>query len=270
MIIIKNLSKSFKKKEILHNVNIELKNGVYGLLGENGAGKTTLMRCIAGLYNDYNGKISKDADIIGYLPQAFDGLGELTVDELLLYFSNMKGLNKKIIASEIDKVLEMVNLADKKKEKMKCLSGGMRRRVGIAQTLLGTPKLIMYDEPTTGLDPKERIRFQNIIAENKGNNNITIISTHIVSDIEYLSDRIIVMKEGKLLGDFSPVELAQQAEGKVYELSENEYELVKSDVMLIKISQDVNERIVRVMSDKEIIGKKVNATVEDGYLWVSR
>ena len=280
MLKIENLCKSFRKKAVLHSIDLELEDGVYGLLGENGAGKTTFMRCIANLYSGYKGEISlieddgkknkKFQDSIGYLPQSFDGLGELKVEEFLGYFADMKGLKKDTVDSEIERVLESVNLLDKRNIKVASLSGGMRRRVGIAQILLGNPKIIMFDEPTTGLDPVERIRFQNIIADNKRNENITIISTHIVSDIEYLSDKIIVMKEGYVLGVFSPVELAMKADGKVYELTEEEYAQNTNDVMLVKISQNVNERTIRVMSDKEINGKQVKATVEDGYLWISR
>ena len=280
MLKIENLCKSFRKKAVLHSIDLELEDGVYGLLGENGAGKTTFMRCIANLYSGYKGEISlieddgkknkKFQDSIGYLPQSFDGLGELKVEEFLGYFADMKGLKKDTVDSEIERVLESVNLLDKRNIKVASLSGGMRRRVGIAQTLLGNPKIIMFDEPTTGLDPVERIRFQNIIADNKRNENVTIISTHIVSDIEYLSDKIIVMKEGYVLGVFSPVELAMKADGKVYELTEEEYAQNTNDVMLVKISQNVNERTIRVMSDKEINGKQVKATVEDGYLWISR
>ena len=280
MLKIEKLCKSFRKKAVLHSIDLELEDGVYGLLGENGAGKTTFMRCIANLYSGYKGEISlieddgkknkKFQDSIGYLPQSFDGLGELKVEEFLGYFADMKGLKKDTVDSEIERVLESVNLLDKRNIKVASLSGGMRRRVGIAQTLLGNPKIIMFDEPTTGLDPVERIRFQNIIADNKRNENITIISTHIVSDIEYLSDKIIVMKEGYVLGVFSPVELAMKADGKVYELTEEEYAQNTNDVMLVKISQNVNERTIRVMSDKEINGKQVKATVEDGYLWISR
>lgn len=280
MLEIDNLCKSFKKKEVLHSINLKLNTGVYGLLGENGAGKTTLMRCIAGLYDRYTGNVSlidssgiknkKYFDRIGYLPQNFEGLGELTVKEFLKYFADMKGIDKKKIPAEIDRVLGLVNLVDKKREKVAALSGGMRRRIGIAQTLIGDPQLLMFDEPTTGLDPKERIRFQNLIAENKETDNITIISTHIVSDIEYLSDKIIVMKEGRVLGVFTPVELAKKADGKIYELTEQEYEKNKNKVMLIRISQNVNTRKIRVMSDNKIEGKKVDATVEDGYLWISK
>lgn len=280
MLVINNLCKYFKKREVLHSINMELEDGVYGLLGENGAGKTTFMRCVAGLYSDYSGTIEwrfEDGSIdkkyqekIGYLPQAFDGLGELKVCEFLQYFCSMKDIDKKDEQREIEQVLAKVNLLDRKKDKVSSLSGGMVRRLGIAQTMLGNPNLIMFDEPTTGLDPKERIRFQNIIAENKKNKNITIISTHLVSDIEYLSDKIIVMKEGNVLGIYTPIELAREADGKIYELTEAEYEELKDEVILIKISQNVTERKIRVMSDKDISGVHVNATVEDGYLWISK
>ena len=280
MLEVQNVSKKFKKQEVLHGIDMKLDNAVYGLLGENGAGKTTLMRCIAGLYQNYSGKITwknnngeiekKYYEKIGYLPQTFEGLGELKVEEFLKYFCAMKKIDKKLEKTEIERVLESVNLLEHKKKKVASLSGGMRRRLGIAQTMLGNPKLIMFDEPTTGLDPKERLRFQNIIAENKKNENVTIISTHLVSDIEYLSDKIIVMKEGTLLGVFTPLELAKEADGKIYELSEEEYENVKEDVLLIKISQNVNARKIRVMTDQPMDYEKVEATVEDGYLWISR
>ena len=280
MLEVQNVSKKFKKQEVLHGIDMKLDNAVYGLLGENGAGKTTLMRCIAGLYQNYSGKITwknnngeiekKYYEKIGYLPQTFEGLGELKVEEFLKYFCAMKKIDKKLEKTEIERVLESVNLLEHKKKKVASLSGGMRRRLGIAQTMLGNPKLIMFDEPTTGLDPKERLRFQNIIAENKKNENVTIISTHLVSDIEYLSVKIIVMKEGTLLGVFTPLELAKEADGKIYELSEEEYENVKEDVLLIKISQNVNARKIRVMTDQPMDYEKVEATVEDGYLWISR
>lgn len=280
MLEIKNLCKKFKKQEVLHAMNLVLTPGVYGLLGENGAGKTTFMRCIAGLYDDYSGDIvwkeetgevdKKYFEKIGYLPQSFEGLGELKVDEFLKYFCALKNIDKKKERAEIDRVLESVNLLDRKKKKVSSLSGGMRRRLGIAQTMLGNPQLIMFDEPTTGLDPKERIRFQNVIAEHKKNNTVTMISTHLVTDIEYLSDKIIVMKDGHILGVFTPLELAKEADGKIYELTEEEYEKNKENVTLIKISQSVKERKVRVMSDKKQEGTMVEATVEDGYLWISR
>lgn len=273
MLIIENLSKRFKRTEVLHGINLKFNHGVYGILGENGAGKSTLMRCILGLYTDYSGKIImedfKKKHPIGYLPQNFDGLGELKVQELLTYFADMKDMKKKDISAEVDAVLERVNLLDKKNSKVASLSGGQRRRVGIAQTLLKDPDILIYDEPTTGLDPKERIRFGNIIEENKREKTI-IISTHIVSDIEYMCDKIIVMKEGRVLGVFSPRELAALAEGKVYEVSEEVYNENRTDFLLIKKTLANDEFKMRIISEKDVCGEKVSATVEDGYLWASR
>lgn len=285
MLIINDLSKKFRKKEVLHPLDLTLNSGIYGLLGENGAGKTTLLRCIAGLYSNYKGSVSfadkagkqtgMNYDKIGYLPQEFGGLGELRVNEFLRYFADMKGIDKKSVDEEINKALESVNLTDKRKERVMKLSGGMRRRLGIAQTLLGHPELIMYDEPTTGLDPKERLRFQNIIEENRTSDVTVIISTHIVSDIECLCDEIIVMKEGHVLGMYTPVQLAETAAGRVYEITEAEYEKYKEHVLPVKKIQNAGGHKWRVISgehsgDKTFEGKMVDSTVEDGYLWVSR
>lgn len=275
MLHISHVSKKFRKKEVLHDINLCLKSGVYGLLGENGAGKSTLMRCIMGLYPDYQGEIiwenaidGKKVDI-GYLPQNFDGLGELKVYELLKYFSDIKGMKKQETMLEIDRVLAAVNLSDKKNARFSSLSGGMRRRIGIAQTLLGNPAILIYDEPTTGLDPRERIRFENTVEEQKSGKCI-VISTHIVSDIECLCDKIIVMKEGNVLGVFTPAELAQVAEGKVFEVKEEEYNRNKDAFMLVKKILVKSGFVIRVMSDTYICGKNVESTMEDGYLWVSK
>ena len=285
MLVIHNLSKKFRKKEVLHPVNLTLGSGIYGLLGENGTGKTTLLRCIAGLYSDYEGSVSfadkagqktgMDYDKIGYLPQEFGGLGELRVNEFLRYFADMKQIDKKSVDEEINRALENVNLTDKKKERVMKLSGGMRRRLGIAQTLLGYPKLIMYDEPTTGLDPKERLRFQNIIEDSRTADAVVLISTHIVSDIECLCDEIIVMKEGHVLGMYTPAQLAETAAGRVYEISGAEYEKHKEHVLPVKKIQNADGHKWRVIleghtEDNTFEGKMADSTVEDGYLWVSR
>lgn len=276
MLQINKLTKKFKKKEVLHGIELELDTGVYGLLGENGAGKSTLMRCIMGIYGDYSGEISYEGKEIcnekigiGYLPQHFNGLEELKVSELLKYFADAKKIFKKDIDAEINQVLELVNLTERKNSKVRTLSGGMKQRVGIAQTLLGNPKLLVYDEPTTGLDPKERIRFENIIEEKKIE-KVILISTHIVSDIECLCDKIIVMKEGKVLGVYTPLELAACADGKVYEISEDEYESNKSHTIFIRKTLCDNKFKMRVLSENIMSGKSMEPTVEDGYLWVSR
>ncbi|MCR5203001.1 MAG: ATP-binding cassette domain-containing protein [Lachnospiraceae bacterium] len=274
MLRIKGLTKKFRKKEVLHGINLELGKGVYGLLGENGAGKSTLMRTILGLYSEYSGEIMFDGDSltndqIGYLPQYFNGLEELKVKELLKYFADIKKISSKRVDEEIERTLKMVNLIERKNSKVKNLSGGMKQRVGIAQTLLGNPEILIYDEPTVGLDPKERIRFGNIIEEEK-NNKIILISTHIVSDIECLCDKIIIMKEGHILGVYTPVELAMQAEGHVYEMTEENYNKIKNQSILVRKYLDEKEFRIRVISENMGLSGHVAPTVEDGYLWISR
>lgn len=285
MLVIENVRKSFGKKEVLHGVELKLDHGIYGLLGENGAGKTTLLRCMAGLYRDYQGEIyqvdatgtkrRRDYNKIGYLPQEFGGLEELKVREFLKYFADMKKIDKRSVGKEIDSALERVNLVDKKEGRVRKLSGGMQRRLGIAQTLLGKPEFILYDEPTTGLDPKERLRFQNIIEESRNADATIVISTHIVSDIECLCDRIVVMKEGNVVGIYTPAQLVREAEGKVYEITEEEYATCCKSVIQIKKLHRADTYRWRVLSEdaffsERFFGKKVEATVEDGYLWISR
>lgn len=281
MLEINRLSKKFKNREVLKEVSLKLEEGgVYGLLGENGTGKTTLMRCIVGLYPINGGSIEWDGKSIvnnksffrktGYLPQDFSGLKMLNVREFLEYFADMKGISKGDKISEIDKALKMVNLQERVCDKVKSLSGGMRRRLGIAQAFMGNPGIVLLDEPTVGLDPKERLRFQNIVSNYQKGNDIVIISTHIVSDIETLCDRIIVMKSGSVLGVYSPKELAGVVKDKIYLLSEEEYARIKSEVTLVSVTWKNDEKVVRVVSEKPVGQKAETTTVEDGYIWITR
>ena len=170
----------------------------------------------------------------------------------------------------IDSVLAAVNLSEKKEDKVRTLSGGMRRRLGIAQALLNHPQVLLFDEPTAGLDPKERLRFQNLILDNRQSNRIVLISTHIVSDIEALCDYILVMKSGKIIGVYSPEQLADEAGGKVYQLTENQYEQQKSHCIMITKTQEKNQKLIRVVSEEMLDGKLTESTVEDGYIWITR
>lgn len=280
MLEIRSVSKKFRKKEALSSVNLQLKQGIYGVLGDNGAGKTTLLRCIAGLYQPTKGKIcwnQKDVmtskeyqSILGYLPQEFEGLKELKVREFLEYFGDLKNVSQKELPEMIDSVLAAVNLSEKKEDKVRTLSGGMRRRLGIAQALLNHPQVLLFDEPTAGLDPKERLRFQNLILDNRQSNRIVLISTHIVSDIEALCDYILVMKSGKIIGVYSPEQLADEAGGKVYQLTENQYEQQKSQCIMITKTQEKNQKLIRVVSEEMLDGKLTESAVEDGYIWITR
>lgn len=206
-LIINRLSKQYKNKIAVDRVSVKLQKGVYGLLGSNGAGKTTLMRMICGILKPTSGTISFDGidvseeryrAVLGYLPQDFGYYPEFTGMDFLLYMAALKGIGKKQAKHRAKELLELVSLQDDAKKKIKTYSGGMKQRLGIAQALLNHPKLLVLDEPTAGLDPKERVRFRNLIGE-LGQNTIVFLSTHIVSDIEHIADEILMMKEGQLI-----------------------------------------------------------------------
>ncbi len=274
MLEIEGLSKSFGKKEILHNISCHLENGIYGLLGPNGAGKTTFLRCVLGLYPYNKGTIflnrkdvtkKKKALHIGYLPQNSGVFPGLTVEEHLKYFASLKEIDKERIDACIDEVLDRVHLTEYKKMKGRKLSGGMVRRLGIAQALLDKPELIIFDEPTTGLDPEERIRFKGIVRQ-LGKDTIVIMSTHIVEDVEAVCNQIIIMKDGEFTIQGTQEEISRYAAGKVYEISREE----KTDEDYVEKEKEVNgKEVLRVLSNRSIdINKSVKPDVEDGYLCV--
>jgi len=207
MLSITNLEKGFKNKEIFKSMSIQMDEGIYGFLGPNGAGKTTLIRCICGVYKFKKGEIDLDGvkvgdkayvDKLGYLPQSFGLFKDMKVSAALDYMAGLKRVPKAMVQSEIDRVLRITNLTDRKNDRIRSLSGGMIRRLGIAQALLGDPKLLIFDEPTAGLDPEERIRFKKIIA-GLSKDKIILISTHICSDIEALCDKVMVIDGGRML-----------------------------------------------------------------------
>ena len=201
------LTKQYKNKIAVDRISFSLQKGVTGLLGANGAGKTTLMRMICGILTPTGGDISYDGidvsdekfrNILGYLPQDFGYYPEFTGSDFLMYFSALKGLSKKDARVRTEELLEIVGLSDVAKKKIKTYSGGMKQRLGIAQALINRPEVLILDEPTAGLDPKERVKFRNVIEE-IGKDNIVLLSTHIVSDIEHIADRIIMMKSGQII-----------------------------------------------------------------------
>lgn len=208
-LIIDRLSKQYKNKIAVDRISIKLHKGVYGLLGANGAGKTTLMRMTCGILKPTSGTISFDGmDVseenyrsnLGYLPQDFGYYPEFTGWDFLLYMASLKGIAKPQAKRKTAELLELVSLQDAAKKKIKTYSGGMKQRLGIAQALLNDPKLLVLDEPTAGLDPKERVRFRNLIEE-LGKDSIVLLSTHIVSDIEHIADNVLMMRDGQLIFD---------------------------------------------------------------------
>lgn len=206
-LIIDRVSKQYKNKIAVDRISVTLRQGVYGLLGANGAGKTTLMRMLCGILKPTSGTITFDGmdvseesyrAILGYLPQDFGYYPEFTATDFLMYLAALKGIPKQTAKRRVKELLELVSLQDVKHKKIKTFSGGMKQRLGIAQALLNDPKLLILDEPTAGLDPKERVRFRNLI-ETLGKDSIVLLSTHIVSDIEHIANEVLMMKDGQLI-----------------------------------------------------------------------
>ncbi|MCR5517446.1 MAG: ATP-binding cassette domain-containing protein [Lachnospiraceae bacterium] len=224
MLKIENVHKSFKKKPVLQGIDMTLDNGIYGFLGPNGAGKTTLIRCITGSYELKEGSITLDdkftsntkdyAARLGYLPQNFGLFKDMKVGDALSYMGYLKGISKDVLKDSVTATLKAVNLDDRIGDKVGSLSGGMTRRLGIAQAIMGNPRLVILDEPTAGLDPEERIRFKRII-QSLEKDKIILISTHIASDVEAICDKVIVINKGNILFT-GPIEELEE-HGKKYE-----------------------------------------------------
>lgn len=222
-----NLTKKYGEKTAVNHLNIRLKSGVYGLLGANGAGKTTLMRLLCDLTQPTEGEIlfnereihlmgEQYRKVLGYLPQNFSYYPEFTGWDFLLYVAALKGLRDKRAKEKVSELIEAVGLKREAKRKIKTYSGGMRQRLGIAQAMLNDPGILILDEPTAGLDPKERVRFRNLISA-FSRDRLVLLSTHIVSDVEYIAEKVILMKEGAILHFGKADEITAEMEGKVWE-----------------------------------------------------
>lgn len=276
-----NVQKNFKDKEAVKSVNYSFTNGVYGLLGENGAGKTTLMRLVCGVLKPTSGKICCDEieiaslgadyrNLLGYLPQDFGYYGDFTAERFLRYMAALKALPQEFAESRIDELLDMVELKSVKKKKLKTFSGGMIRRIGIAQALLSDPQILILDEPTAGLDPKERVRFRNVISS-LGKNRIVILSTHIVTDVDYIADHILIMKEGRIIKEGTEQEVRDQVEGCVWEctVSEREAGRLSSEFIVSNMRSAGENIMLRIISRRRPVedAKNVEISLEDAYLY---
>ena len=225
-LILDGLTKTFSSFPAVNNLSYTMDTGVYGLLGVNGAGKTTLLRMLCTLLTPTSGTITWDGqdifslgsayrNLLGYLPQDFGYYPDFSVQDYLLYIASIKGLRPATARQRMQSLLEQVGLTQVRRQKMKKLSGGMKRRAGIAQAMLNDPKILILDEPTAGLDPKERIRFRNLISE-LAENRLVLLSTHIVSDVEYIADQILLMKDGSLVHHGTSQQLLAAAPTQVW------------------------------------------------------
>lgn len=278
-----HISKQFKDITAVDDISLQITPGVWGLLGANGAGKTTLMRMIAGIMKPSSGQICYDGipinemgehyrDIFGYLPQEFGFYPEFTVKDYLEYVAVLKGLPDRESRHKIQELLEQLTLSHVRSKKIAKLSGGMKRRVGIAQALLNQPELLILDEPTSGLDPGERVRFRNLLSE-FAHDRIVLISTHIVSDVEYIANQIAVMKEGKLLAKGTTEELVRLVEGKVWtaQIGMNRLAQYEQKLPIVNIRNEENGQIsIRYLADTPYIAdaKPAPPHLEDLYLWL--
>lgn len=275
------LTKHYGNKIAVDCVSATLRPGVYGLLGANGAGKTTLMRMLCTVLESTSGEVFFDGkeitsmgadyrNILGYLPQDFGYYPNYTADEFLLYIAALKGIPKNTAKTRTKELLEVVGLSSVAGKKIKTFSGGMKQRLGIAQALLNTPKILILDEPTAGLDPKERVRFRNLLSDYAGD-KIVILSTHIVSDIEAIADEVMLMKKGKIITQGPVSELTQEAEGKVWELSVPVEEARKweSRATVANFRHEGERVVLRIISETKPAEQAVpcEAMLEDLYLY---
>ena len=275
------LTKHYGNKIAVDCVSATLRPGVYGLLGANGAGKTTLMRMLCAILESTSGEVllngkevtAMGADyrnVLGYLPQDFGYYPNYTALEFLMYVSALKGIPKNIAMKRSKELLEEVGLSYVANKKVKTFSGGMKQRVGIAQALLNNPDILIFDEPTAGLDPKERVRFRNLLSEYAGD-KIVILSTHIVSDIEAIADEVLLMKKGKFVLQGTVQELTERAKGKVWELTVPTREARKwqAKTTVANLRHEGEDVVLRIVSDNKPSEQAVpcEATLEDLYLY---
>lgn len=275
------LTKQYGSKIALDRIDATFEPGIYGLLGANGAGKTTMMRLICDILKPTSGEVTFNGTniremgesyraAIGYLPQDFGYYPNFTAMNFLLYMASLKGLNARYAKEKSLELLETVNLSEVKDKKIKTFSGGMKQRLGIAQAFLNNPQILILDEPTAGLDPKERVKFRNLIssfAENK----IVILSTHIVTDVEYIADEILVIKGGTLLKKGAESTIIQEISGKVWEcrVTRQEAERLENRFIVCNSKTENGEAVLRIVSDNKPCDTAISVSpcLEDLYLY---
>lgn len=263
MLTLNNVSKNFGKFTAVENISLNMDNGLYALLAPNGAGKTTIIKMITTLLNPTEGEILYDGvniktmgaayrELLGYLPQDFGYYKNNTPKQYLSYLAALKGVPKKETAEKIDYLLEMVGLSENADKKMRKFSGGMIQRVGIAQAMLNDPKILILDEPTAGLDPKERVRFRNIISV-LSKDRIVILSTHIVSDIESIANQVILIRDKHIYKMDSVANICNELSGKVFEMqvSDKEYEKMEEKYIVLSARQEKGFMTIRVFDEAD-------------------
>ena len=279
---ISNLTKQYGTFTALNDFSCEFTPGVYGLLGPNGAGKSTLMNIITGNLKPTSGSIRFDGQntlemgaefrrLLGFMPQQQGLYPYFTLERFLYYMAALKSMLKQDARADIERLIGLVNLGDARTKRLGGFSGGMKQRALIAQAMLGDPKIIILDEPTAGLDPKERIRIRNLVAE-IAFDKIVIIATHVVSDIEFIAKEVLLLRQGELIGKGKPHELCRTIEEKVFEITESENRLseISDRYKIGNISKDEQNIYVRVISETEPNGYTYTAVkpeLEDLYLY---
>lgn len=281
-LVIRGLNKNYGAKVALQDFHAVFENGIYGILGPNGAGKSTLMNILTDNLLRDSGRIlcneteitkmkAQYRKIMGYMPQQQQLYDSFTVNHFISYMGTLRGMDKKEIRRRMEELLPLLNLSEVRRKKIKELSGGMKQRVLLVQALLDDPQILILDEPTAGLDPKERIRIRNLISDLSGD-KIVLIATHVVSDIEFISKEILLMKNGKVVDKDCPEALQKKIAGKVFEIriSQDELNQVKQEFEISNLFRTDGETVVRVISEQrpeKYRWTEVSPTLEDVYLY---